>query len=144
MLAGTHALAGAIIASQATTPEIGYIAALISHPFLDLFPHWDFNTRHKNQSSWHIIWTSLADAFVGFFFGFLLFADTVDWKILAATMFFAQLPDWLEAPYHVFKWNFPPFSTIKKMQHYWHTKLDWPWGFVPQIGMLVIALFMSR
>ena len=143
MLAASHAIAGAIIASQVADPGIGYAAALISHPLLDLFPHWDFNTRHKDQTKWHILWTSLLDAFIGYTVGLILFSRIVDWKILMITMFIAQLPDWIEAPFHVFNWSFFPFVTVKKIQHYWHTKLDWPWGFLPQIGVLILAIFFA-
>ncbi|MFC1653273.1 hypothetical protein ACFL1M_00295 [Patescibacteria group bacterium] len=144
MLAASHAIAGAIIASAASTPEVGYLAALISHPLLDLFPHWDFNTRHNIQTKWQIIYSSLLDAGVGFAIGLALFSETTDWKVLVATMFIAQLPDWIEAPYHVFEWDFPPFSTIKRLQHFWHTKLDWPWGFIPQAAVVLFAIFLSR
>lgn len=144
MLAASHAVAGAIIASQVTSPEIGYVAALISHPLLDLFPHWDFNTRHKEQSKWMIIGSSLADAFIGFAIGYLLFSRTVDWKVLGLTMLIAQTPDWFEAPFHVFGWKFFPFGTIKKLQHYWHTKLDWPWGFIPQLLLVLIAVVLAQ
>jgi len=143
MLAASHAVAGAIIASQVTSPEIGYGLALVSHPLLDLFPHWDLNTRHNGYGVGQIIWTSLLDAGVGFGIGFMLFGSVVDWKVLLLTMFLAQLPDWLEAPKHVFGWNFPPFSTIKRLQHYWHTKWDWPWGIAPQILLLLIAVLIA-
>lgn len=144
MLAASHAVAGAIIASQVSDPVIAYSAALISHPLLDLFPHWDLSTRNGvKKSKFYIIWTSLLDAGVGFTIGILLFSGSVDTLTLLICMFLAQLPDWLEAPLHVFEWNFPPFSTIKKLQHLWHTKLAWPWGFIPQIGLVVLAIFVA-
>ena len=142
MLAASHAIAGAIIASKAATPEIGVGLALLSHPLLDLFPHWDFSTRSTKKRKLKIIIISLADAFVGFAIGLLAFAGQVDWKILMITMLAAQLPDWLEAPLHVFEWRFPPFSTIKKAQHFWHTKMDWPWGFLPQLALAIAGFFI--
>ncbi len=57
MLAASHAVAGAIIASQISSPEIAYSVALLSHPLLDLFPHWDLNTRHTHITKFRIIWT---------------------------------------------------------------------------------------
>ena len=142
MLAATHAVVGAIIAKTATTPEVGFVTALISHPLLDLFPHWDWNTRHAKKSKWRIVWTSLLDAGIGFSIGFLLFGHSVDPFVLILTMFIAQLPDWLEAPLHIFNWRFPPFTTIKRLQHLWHTKLAFPWGIVPQLAILLFAVFL--
>lgn len=143
MLAASHAIAGALIASQAGSPDIAIMGALISHPLLDLFPHWDFETRHTKRSMVLTIAMSLADSFAGFAIGFLLFYKTVDPILLLIAMFAAQLPDYLEAPYRIFNWKFPPFNTIKRLQSLWHTKLDWPWGFIPQIALLAIAVYFS-
>lgn len=143
MLAASHAVAGAIIASQIGDPLIAYSAALISHPLLDLFPHWDLNTRVTKDTKFYIIWTSLLDAAIGFGIGILLFGGSVNIVTLLLCMFIAQLPDWLEAPFHVFEWNFPPFSTIKKLQHFWHTKLCWPWGIIPQLLLIIYAFFLT-
>lgn len=143
MLASTHALAGAIIVSHFTSPTMGITAALISHPLLDLFPHWDFHTRTSDRSVAKVITLSLLDAGTGFVIGYFLFHNQVPPMVLFAAMFAAQLPDWLEAPYRVFNWNFPPFSTIKKIQSAWHTKLDLPWGLVSQLTILVLAIYLS-
>lgn len=142
MLAATHAVVGAIIAKSAATPEVGYLAALISHPLLDLFPHWDLKTRDLTKTKWQILWTSLLDAAIGFTIGFLLFGRSVNPLVLALTMFIAQLPDWLEAPLHIFNWRFPPFTTVKKLQHYWHTKLAFPLGIIPQLAIVLLAFFL--
>jgi len=143
MLATTHAITGALIASQATTSEIGFIAAIASHPLLDLFPHWDLHTRHSHKTKITIIWTSLLDAGIGFAIGWLLFKNTVSLSVLFVTMFLSQIFDWIEAPYHVFDWQFFPFATIKKIQHYWHSKLQFPWGLLPQLAILAAAIYLS-
>lgn len=143
MLAATHAIAGAMIIKTSATPEIGYWLALLSHPLLDLFPHWDMNTRHAEKTKWFILWTSLVDAGVGFAIGWWLFSPIVEAKVLLTAMVLAQLPDWIEAPLHLFDWNFPPFSTVKKLQHYWHSKLDLPWGIVPQLFVLGAAVWLA-
>lgn len=143
MLAASHAIAGAIIAKSVATPEIGYSLALVSHPLLDLFPHWDMHTRNSKREPGITIWSSLVDAGAGFGIGLVLFWGQIDWKILLVTMFIAQLPDWLEAPYNVLGWNFPPFSTIKTIQHYVHCKMNLPWGLLPQLVLLVFAIGLA-
>lgn len=143
MLAATHAIAGSIIAKSAPTPIVGYLIALLSHPFLDFFPHWDLHTRHNGKSKFTIIWTSLTDAGVGLLIGYLLFKDFVDPTVLLVTMFVSQLPDWIESPFHVFDWKVPPFSSIKKLQSAWHNKMPLPWGIVPQIAILLLAMAIA-
>ena len=106
MLAASHAIVGAAIAANTQNPLLGYTLAVVSHPLLDLVPHWDFNSRHNNRSPLSTIVISALDAGVGFGLGFLIFAGEVAPGILFLTMLLAQLPDWIEAPYHVFKWNF--------------------------------------
>lgn len=136
MLAASHALTGAIIAVVAPHPLIGYGIALASHPLLDFIPHWDLHTRYRHRSKANIILLSLTDAALGIIPGLLLFQNQVPLPTLFATMVIAQGPDWLEAPYHIFDWHFPPFSTIKKLQHIWHHKLGLPWGLITQIAFL--------
>lgn len=145
MMATPHALVGAIIASQTESPLIGYLAALISHPLLDLIPHWDLMTRHSQHQNQKetLVAKSLLDAFVGFSLGLYLFLPQVPLPRLLLTMFLAQLPDWLEAPYHVFDWHFPPFSTIKQFQHLLHHKIPLPWGLLPQLLILLLAIYIS-
>lgn len=136
MLATSHALTGAVIAATVPSPFLGYLLALISHPLLDFIPHWDFSTRRASHSKLKIIFLSLTDALVGIILGIILFRHQVPPHNLLLTMLLAQGPDWLESPYHVFDWHFPPFSSIKKLQHHWHHKLGLPWGLITQIVFL--------
>ena len=144
MLASTHAVAGAVIAASFVSPQMAIAVAVISHPLLDLFPHWDFNTRRdqKRKLSTTII-ISLADSLIGIIIGLILFGEFVPLPLLILCMFSAQIFDWAEAPYKVFNWHFPPFSTVKKFQHHVHSKLEWPWGYVPQVLILVLAIWLS-
>jgi len=145
MLAFSHAIAGAAIAAKTTgNPALGYFLALASHPLLDLVPHWDFNSRHNGRSAAKTVIISLTDAAIGFIIGFTLFGDVVAPGVLLATMLIAQLPDWLEAPLHVFNWKFPPFSTIKKIQHILHWKLASPWGILTQLIFLLFVILFAK
>lgn len=54
----------------------------------------------------------------------------------------AQWADFLEAPYHFGGETIPFFKAIKTMQHWWHTKLGWPWGMYPQLGILLAAIWI--
>jgi hypothetical protein len=143
MLAATHAITGAIFASQLGDPSVALAASFVSHPLMDLFPHWDFNTRWADRSYFRIFLLSAFDAGIGFIIGFLIFGHEVHWFRLMSCMLMAQWADWLEAPLH-FGFKFPPFTWIKKAQHFWHTKLGWPWGFIPQVAILAFAIYLSK
>ena len=140
MLAVSHALIGASIAKLVPNPYLGLPLALASHFLGDLTPHWDMRTRKAKRSISQVVFLSLADAFIGYGLGFWLFYPQVGPIYLLAMMFAAQFPDWLEAPFHVFSWNFPPFSTIKLLQSQLHYKMDLPWGLV--IQLLIAAAFV--
>lgn len=144
MLAATHAITGAAIAHYCPAPSLGFLLAFLSHPILDLIPHWDFNSRHNGRNPYQTIIISATDAAAGFALGFILFgSQTLPW-ILFLTMFLAQLPDWFEAPYHILKWHFFPFSTIKTIQHKLHFKLNAPWGIITQILLIYLLIFIRN
>lgn len=138
MLVSSHALIGASLAKLFPNPLLGYPLALGFHFLADLIPHWDFRTRFAQRSKLNTTVISLSDAALGFYLGWLIFKTTVPSSYLFPMMFVAQLPDWLEGPYHIFNWNFPPFSSIKKLQSKLHRKLDLPWGLVWQILIVVL------
>ena len=141
MLAASHVLIGASLASLIPNPAAVLPLALGLHFLGDLLPPWDLRTRHVTRSKLKTITLSLTDAGIGYALGFLFFGSSIPIPYLIAMMFTAQLPDWLEAPYHIFDWNFPPFSSIKELQSRLHNKLDLPWGLVWQV--LIVAAFLA-
>jgi len=143
MLDASHALVGASLAKLIPNPYFGLPISLASHFLTDLLPHWDLRTRKTKRSKPKIVAYSLTDAFIGYFLGYLLFANSVPLPYLAAMMFVSQLPDWIEAPYHIFDWNFPPFSSIKQLQSRLHYKLDLPWGLIWQVLLVLSLVILS-
>lgn len=143
MLDASHALIGASIAKLIPNPYLGIPINLCLHFLADLFPHWDLRTRKAQRSHLKTIVVSLSDAFIGYLLGYLIFAPTVPIPYLLMMMFVSQLPDWLEAPYLIFDWNFPPFSSIKHLQSRLHHKLDLPWGLVSQILVVIAFIFLA-
>ena len=141
MLDASHALIGASIAKLIPNPYLGYSLSFLSHILADYFPHWDLNTRKVKRPKLFLISFSLFDAFLGFLAGWLLFSSSVEPIYLFSMMFMAQLPDWLESPYHVFNWKFWPFSYIKHFQSVHHNKLNLPWGLILQI--LAVAIIVT-
>ena len=143
MLQTSHSLIGASIARSFPNPFLAWPLAVISHFLADLTPHWDLRTRKTKRSKVNTIFISLTDALIGFSLVFLLFRSSVSLPHLFITTFLAQLPDWLEAPYHIFDWYFPPFSSIKNLQSKLHRKLNLPWGLIYQIIIVTIVVLTS-
>jgi hypothetical protein len=141
MLAASHALIGASIAQIIPNPYLGLPLSLLSHFLGDLIPHWDFRTRKVKRKKLTTITVSLTDAAIGFGLGLIFFGSQIPLKYLVAMMFAAQLPDWIEAPFHILEWNFPPFSSIKKLQSRLHNKKDLPWGLALQLLVVVALLY---
>jgi len=144
MLEISHALIGASLAKLIPNPYLGLPLSLASHFIADLIPHWDLHTRDNHRKKSHLIIFSLADATLGFSLGYLLFAPSVPFWYLIIMIFTAQLPDWLESPYYILDWHFPPFSTIKKLQSKLHHKLDFPWGLISQILAVLLFILLAR
>jgi hypothetical protein len=143
MLDASHALIGASLAKLIPNPYLGLPLSLISHFLTDLIPHWDLHTRSEPRPKTQLIMFSLCDAGLGYLLGYLLFPQ-VSFYYLMSMMFVAQLPDWLEAPFHVFHWHFPPFSSIKKLQSRLHCKLGLPWGLITQVLTILAFVFLAQ
>jgi hypothetical protein len=143
MLAASHALIGASVAKMIPNPYLAIPINLALHFACDLMPHWDWHTRETKRTKSKVIILSLSDALIGYLIGWWIFGAKVPFYYLLAMMFIAQLPDWIEAPYRIFDWNFPPFSSMKKLQSRLHHKLGLPWGLIWQAavvgGFVVVA-----
>lgn len=144
MLNVSHALIGASIASQFPDPKIGIPLAYLSHHLADLVPHWDFHIRHNGFSKTKTLAVALVDTFEGLLLGWLVFGHEVALPYLLVVMLASQAPDWVEGPYHVFNWKFPPFSWIKKTQSFFHHKWDLPWGLLSQTGVVLLVALLAK
>lgn len=142
MLAATHAITGALAATQFNNPIVSLVVAFISHPLLDLFPHWDFNSRWAKRSRLRTFILSAVDSGSGMLLGLILFGTRDNFWFLVLTMVVAQWADFLEAPYHFGYDNVPFFKDIKHLQHLWHTKAPFPWGMYPQLIIMLAAAWV--
>lgn len=139
MTATAHALAAGVIASSVSDPTLGLTLSFISHPILDLVPHWDFgnNWRHKAKS--RLLVESVTDLIFGIGVTYLLFGQNLTpWYFWGAVLL-SEVWDILEAPYWFLGWKFFPFAWIYGIQSRMQGRLKLPWGLFSQLA--VVALF---
>lgn len=144
MIATSHALIGAAFAASTSNPALGLGLAFISHPLLDLIPHWDFCYNWRQKTRVKLFIETCLDAGAGIILAYLLFGQKIElWYFLAA-LFLSEIWDIAEAPYWFLKWNFPPFSTIYGVQHKMQSKADLPWGILTQIVTIAVIIFILQ
>lgn len=145
MVATSHALiGGAIAASSATNPALGLSLAFVSHPLLDLLPHWDFGFNWRTKTKIRLFIEAFLDLGTGTVLAYVLFGQKLEPWYFWGTIFLSEVWDITEAPYWFFKWDFPPFSSVYNIQHKMQNKLDLPWGIVTQIATVLGAIFLSK
>ncbi len=145
MTATVHAIVGgAIAASTPNNPALGISLAALSHPILDMVPHWDFGLGWKKKNKVVLFFESSADLIFGVVVTFLLFGKFTDNLYLMLAIFISESWDFMIMPYLLFNWKFPPFSTFYKVQHALNRRADIFWGVLTQaatvIGFSVFAL----
>ncbi len=149
MTATAHALVGGAIASSIQNPALGITLATISHPLLDMIPHWDFAIGWRRKSKVKLFLEASADLIVGvtlaylIFFRFQIFGPVNLWYLLVC-IFFSLVWDFAQAPYWLFKWDFPPFSTFYKIQHEIQQRAMLPWGVITQFATVFGIVLVLR
>ncbi len=149
MTATAHAIiGGAIAASTPGNPALGISLAAISHPILDMIPHWDFGLGWKKKNKLVLFLQSSADLIFGVVITFLLFGQFTDHLYLALAILISESWDIMMMPYLLFGWKFPPFSTFYNVQHALNREASFFWGIFTQAatvaGFLFVALRIAR
>lgn len=135
MTATAHALVGGAIAATVSNPAIGLPLALISHPLIDMIPHWDFGWGWRKKTKFKLFVQASFDLLFGLLISYLIFGQFMDNKIyFLAAVFLSELMDIMEIPYWFMGWNFPPFSTMYKFQSHIQGKAKLPWGILTQVA----------
>ncbi|TSC86866.1 MAG: Uncharacterized protein G01um10147_741 [Microgenomates group bacterium Gr01-1014_7] len=132
MTATAHALVGGAIAASIPNPAIGLPLAAISHPILDMIPHWDLGVGWRKKNKVTLFTESVLDLIIGIVFAYIFFGRHIDPIYFLACIFFSEIWDLLMMPYLLFGWNFPPFSTAYRWQHKIQSNIKLPWGILTQ------------
>ena len=130
--ATAHALVGGAIAASISNPAIGLPLAALSHPILDMIPHWDLGMGWRKKNKITLFVESSLDLILGIALAYLLFGKFVEPIYFLACIFFSEIWDILMMPYLLWGWNYPPFSTAYRWQHKIQSNIKLPWGIVTQ------------
>lgn len=116
MTATAHALVGGAIAASTQNPYLGVTLSALSHPILDMIPHWDFGWDWRGKTKLKLFIQASFDLILGLSLSFLIFGQGISPWYFLACVFAAVAWDIAEIPYWFLDWRFPPFSSIYKIQ----------------------------
>lgn len=144
MTATAHAIVGAALATVIRDPIVLSVSCLSSHFIMDCIPHWDFGVNWRSRPKLLTGVFAIADTFIGITLAYLLFWGKTSAGLIAIGILFAELPDWMEAPWFILKKD----SFIKrvayriyKFQSRFHVKAQLPLGGITQILVILLAIY---
>lgn len=147
MTATAHAIVGGAIAASVSNPVLGVTLALISHPLLDMVPHWDAGWGWRNKTKLKLFSQGLFDLLLGFGLAYFLFGQYINFSYFFACVFASLIWDLAQTPYWLLNWRFPPFSWCYQFQHSIQGKAKLPWGVLTQVvtvGLIIVLLQTIR
>lgn len=133
MTATAHALVGGAIAAAIPNPAIGLPLAALSHPILDMIPHWDFGLGWRKKKKIQLFAESSFDLVFGLIVTYIFFGQTAEMFYLWGAVFLSLIWDFLQMPYLLFGWDIFPFKTFYKFQHEINRRASLPWGILTQV-----------
>lgn len=144
MTATAHALVGGAIAASAINPALGLPLAALSHPILDMIPHWDLGIGWRGKNKITLFVESALDLIVGILLAYFIFGRNINPIYFLSCIFFSEIWDILMMPYLLLGWNFPPFKTAYRLQHNIQTNIKLPWGILTQVISVSGVVFALR
>ncbi len=147
MTATAHGLAAGMIAAALKDPVIGVSLSFISHPLLDMVPHWDAGLGWRQKTKKKLFVQASADVLLGFGLGYVvyaLFGGGANFWYFLACFVAAESLDLMQIPYWFLGWNFAPFSWVYKFQHQIQGRARLPWGIVTQVAALGLVFLILQ
>ncbi len=142
MTATAHALVGGAIAASVRDPLLGVTLATLSHPILDMIPHWDEGWGWRTKDKLRLFAECSIDLSLGVLLTYMLFGSAVTLPYLLACILASVSWDILEAPYLILGWKFPLFEFFYKIQSKMQGKLALPWGIVTQVITIFVVVIL--
>lgn len=148
MTATAHALVGAAFAASIPDPRLGLTLATLSHPIMDLIPHWDVANNWRQKTKLNFFLEASLDLGIGVILSYLLFGQNISLTYFLAAVFLAEAWDILEAPYWFLRWKFFPFGFIYKIQHNMQSRAKLPLGLITQVitvaGVILLSQYIAQ
>lgn len=144
MTATAHALIGGAIAASIPNPAIGIPLSAVSHPIVDMIPHWDFGQGWQKKSKTLLFFQSATDLIFGVVLTFLIFGNTTNPIYLFICILISESWDILQMPYLLFNWKFLPFSAFYHFGHHTNGKANLPWGVLTQVATFIGLVLILR
>lgn len=144
MTATAHALVGGAIAASVSDPLIGISLSALSHPILDMIPHWDEGWGWRKKNKLRLFAECSIDLSLGVILTYIMFSGAVGLPYLLLCIFASVSWDILEAPYLILNWKFPLFEFFYKAQSKIQGKLALPWGIVTQVVTIFVIVGLLR
>ncbi len=144
MTATAHALVGGVVASSVQNPALGIALSAISHPLLDLVPHWDFGINWRKKPKTKLFLEAVGDLAFGVTLSYFLFGQNVNFWYFLACIFVSEVWDMLEAPYWFLKWRFPPLSWVYQIQSRMQGRAKLPWGIITQVVAIFVIVYIFQ
>lgn len=155
MTATAHALVAGVIASKFADPLTASILSLTSHFVMDSIPHWDFGTNWRDRPKHKTGTFAIVETSIGILLSYYFFGTKLPLLLWICAVFFALIPDWLEAPWYIFfahqKKHAPDTRAtfiekltygFYKFPNVFHSKAQLPFGLVTQV-ITVIFFFVA-
>lgn len=143
MTATAHALVGGAIAASNLNPTIGIPLSFISHPILDMIPHWDLGIGWRKKNKFTFFIESALDLVLGVILSFLIFGRNLDPIYFFGCILASEIWDILMMPYILWGWKFP-FLNVYKFQHKIQSNIKLPWGILTQAGTVVAVTILLK
>jgi len=138
MILLVHLLLGALIGQKILNPFLAIILAFLSHYFLDLIPHVEYNIKNIKKKQWQVAYPEFLKVFLDFISGvFLIYIFSSNHFAIYACAFFAILPDGLSLFYRS---NFHQ----EKIHFLKNKKISVAWRISSQVIAVIIFLILFK
>lgn len=149
MTATGHALVATLIVAKFPDPFISLPLAFGSHFICDMIPHWDSGINHRQKSKTRLFSEASVDVLLGFIVSYIiytLFLEGNNYLLLYIGIIVSQLPDWITAPYLIFRVrnSFVAWSKhMYRLQHKLNKREENPaLGIATQIFAIVVLYIL--
>jgi len=149
MLLTPHILAGVAIITLVQNPILGLIFILLSHYFLDFFPHKEYSIKTIRAGQWSKSLPDFLKVFLDIIFGLMIiFFITGYSPLILVAVVVALFPDGLTLLHCIFPTN----ELLKKHQKIHsvinafceNKKIPAFWGIASQVVVMIIAIYHLR